>query len=435
MIKSEIINIFEFFLPNVHYYRYDINKNVVLYDNIIKFDLLKETLKINKNDDDSVWIILPRSILIEKYLNIPSMDKNEIDQMANIQASKLMPFAHDEIITYSHLIKSTDDGYSTILLYVISKEKLVSLLTPIITLGYMPDNIFISPLLSQKIIEEKKQATASISNHFIQLYDKYIEVGLLEMNKLLYSRQLEGGFKSNQDFSKLQTEINETFEYISKKSFVELTEACYLISSYNSGDLGNFYQDNLKYELVSFNNNDKFQILNKYKSEISFVLESVNYKKNIRKDIIYALRSFFIIISMLCIISFYFLFENFSLTSKAVEIKKRITKIQKEAEYASELGEKLDIFSRHFSSSDNIILTIIEIYRLVPAQVVLTLLNFNDYKKINIKGISRNGIIDMVELLQKSKYFQNVSLKYENKLSSDEGKEFSIVCEMRNKYD
>ena len=81
--------------------------------------------------------------------------------------------------------------------------------------------------------------------------------------------------------------------------------------------------------------------------------------------------------------------------------------------------------------SDNILYAIVELYKIFPEGIQLSLLHVRNLKEVSLIGVAKkNGIIGVVDHLEASPWFQNVSLKYQNKLEREEGLEFQIDCEL-----
>ena len=430
MIKPvEIINIYEFSGSTVQFYKYNFRKNTILsQESVSAGEAFKPLPEASENLN---YVILKRSDFIEKQLTVPSVNDSEISQMANIQALKLVPFSNEEIITHCQVINKSEDGYSNILLFIISQDKLIELLKPLISRRIFPDKIFLNSLILPKLLSALKKTDTQV-NRFINLNDEYVEIGIFENQKLMYSRYIEGVLKNSKDRALLSSDILNSFEYASKKYGYDLSQTPYMTGTYSPEEIADYNISLENSEYIQYDKKDIFKIMASESMEICFSLPVVESKKQGKIARLYALRFVSVMILIMFSILGYFFAENLLLENRLSFINNEIKKIKDNADSAKDVTDKMDILTRHYANTDNYIGAILELYKLIPPDVTLTLLNFKDYKKVIIKGFAKKGVIDLVAILEKSQYFQNVSLKYQNKSGREEGVEFSLTCELEN---
>lgn len=428
MIKSnDIINVIEYGTREILFSQYNVKKNLIINNLELSHE---QASSMSGAWDLLTYLILPRSDFIEKKLSIPSIDDEEIIQMARIQALKLVPFPHDEIITHCQIINKSEEGYSTVLLFIISEGQLAALLNPVISCGFFPDKIFINTLLFPKLISRLEKNTTGV-NRFIYFNDNYVEIGFFEKQTLLYSRHIEGSFKNNDDFIKLTAVIEDSFKYIAGKYAYNCAEIPYLISKYTQADFENYNKSIRDYEYLKCDATQVFQLISD-NNEPGFAIPVIERNKKKKKSRLYGLRIISVVILFLFSVIGYFISEKIVLEKRLAAIDSEIIKIKADADWAKNVNDKMSILTQHYANTDNYISAILELYKLIPDYVSLTLLNFKDYKKVVIKGVAKKGVIDIVEILEKSPYFQNVTLKYQNRLGREKGVEFSINCDLEN---
>ncbi len=429
MKKIDIINIFEPLSEGFHYYRYSVRKKVFLNDEIVPFDKIPELSKYKKDFNELTWVFLPRAVFIEKHLSIPSHDDVEIEQMANIQVIKLVPFSPDEIITYNQIVDKVIEGYSFTLLFIIIKEKLAALIKPIIGAGFVPDELFITPMLVPVVIENLTYESAAI-NRFVQLFDDHIELGIYRNDKLVYSRPIDVVIENIKDFQRAVLEIKQSFEFAAKKVNVVLSEACFLIGNLPNEELEKFQSKTEEFLPFPFGIKETAQFHANTEHRKPFTLDQVRTEKATRNLKLHSIR--FAVLFLLIMISIfgYLQVRNQTLSRRMAILDKEIYKIKDAAESAKVFKDKIEISTRHLNSTNSYIASILELYTLIPENITLTLLHFKDFDTLALKGIAKNGIINVVELLEKSPRFKNVSLRYQNKLNKESGVEFHITCKI-----
>jgi Tfp pilus assembly PilM family ATPase/Tfp pilus assembly protein PilN len=65
---------------------------------------------------DSVLISIPRNLVTVRNLQLPTTDPQELKEMVNLQAVKQTPFLKDEIIADFHVVRSSPEGYTDVIL-------------------------------------------------------------------------------------------------------------------------------------------------------------------------------------------------------------------------------------------------------------------------------------------------------------------------------
>ncbi len=65
---------------------------------------------------ESVLISIPRNLVTVRNLQLPTTDPQELKEMVNLQAVKQTPFLKDEIIADFHVVRSSPEGYTDVIL-------------------------------------------------------------------------------------------------------------------------------------------------------------------------------------------------------------------------------------------------------------------------------------------------------------------------------
>jgi Tfp pilus assembly PilM family ATPase len=83
---------------------------------------LEDLIKKNRLKINNLLISLDRSFVTLRLIKLPSVNEEEIKDMAEWQAAKLLPYKIDEIIVSHQLIKSDENGFSYVLLIIIPRN-------------------------------------------------------------------------------------------------------------------------------------------------------------------------------------------------------------------------------------------------------------------------------------------------------------------------
>ena len=65
---------------------------------------------------ESVLISIPRNLVTVRNLQLPTTDPRELEEMVNLQAVKQTPFLKEEIIADYHVVRSSPEGFTDVIL-------------------------------------------------------------------------------------------------------------------------------------------------------------------------------------------------------------------------------------------------------------------------------------------------------------------------------
>jgi type II secretory pathway component PulL len=83
---------------------------------------------------------LPVAVVLAQRLRLPTVDREEFEEMARIQIEKAMPYSTEEMTTASEIISETEEG-SVISAVAVHNEKLSELVAPLLSLGLIPSQV------------------------------------------------------------------------------------------------------------------------------------------------------------------------------------------------------------------------------------------------------------------------------------------------------
>ena len=73
-------------------------------------------------DEKRGILIIPRHAVTVRFVDVPSLDDNEIKQMVEFQAIKEIPYPKEDMVISCRNLGSFKDGFSSIMLVIARKE-------------------------------------------------------------------------------------------------------------------------------------------------------------------------------------------------------------------------------------------------------------------------------------------------------------------------
>lgn len=127
---------------------------------------------------------LPVAVVLAQRLRLPTVDREEFEEMARIQIEKAMPYSTEEMTTASEIISETEEG-SVISAVAVHNEKLSELAAPLLSFGLIPSQV--------TVYAAQRAATHAPVGAALLIYPESdaIVCGISEEGKLSFTRTLD----------------------------------------------------------------------------------------------------------------------------------------------------------------------------------------------------------------------------------------------------
>lgn len=402
-------------------------------------------------------INFPRHLVTVKNVRLPATNDFEIKNMAELQAIKYLPYSREEIVVSHKVLNITPDGYSDVML-VLAQKKSVDRYINIFKLAGV--NIEKIGLSSEGIlnwyIELAKSYNGSVAIIDVDMYHTHIQI--IRDGALFFSRSVPFDVCSAEsNKNSLLREIKLSFgTYLKERN--EGVSAM-LVSggeAYAKG-IGDFLAANITIPCEIIPQADSLkvdtageQILDKIRDysyaalfglasspaslAINLIPQDILTRKSeeiTKKELIKSA------ILLLCIGAVIFAVLEKKMLEKDAYLQKleaKLKTIEPEITRLSKLKESNEIISNQLIFQGSAIDIIKEIYRILPKDVSLTLMEFDDKDKILLRGAARelSSVFSFLPVLEKSMYFENAKMGYAAKRTfrQIEFADFEIVCRM-----
>ena len=432
-----------------------------------KFAILEEDLKGNKTIQsvkeagpealrqeaslDDLIIILSRNQVTVRNLELPTTDPQEIKDIISIQAGKQTPFSRDEIIADFKTIGLTRQHYTKVLLAIVQKAVVHNFLNSLaekkeavskIVLG---SQVFVNwySIIAPKIGDETF-AVLDIDNDFSDFC-------VLSKGGLLFTKLLHFG---RRDLSKrawqksFLEEIGLSLDAYRKESIGPLFNKV-AIMGMNPEEIKNILAKELSLETLGpFEDAEGISISGEAKAAsfpkliglaldparplMDFLpqgLKQARAKRIKRKEL---MLTGILILSVLIMGLGIFLEK---ICTKTLLLRRLDAQFVKLEDGTSELKKeylKINLIKNRMDTKNSALEVLREIHKVVPQEIYLTNISFEEGKLISLRGTSKamSEVFKFVKTLEGLPIFKNVKTKYVTKrrLKGKDLTDFEITC-------
>ncbi|OIO32987.1 MAG: hypothetical protein AUJ70_04235 [Candidatus Omnitrophica bacterium CG1_02_40_15] len=370
-------------------------------------------------------LIIPRHLVLLRFIELPSTDASEVKNMVEFQAFKETPYSKDEIIISYRNLGSYKKGFSYIMLAIVKKEIIENMMQQAKDEieGIRLETELLYSFLLQKDIAKSNKVSLVIS-----IKKEYVEIIITDNTKLIFSRSIKNRTDLMKELAnsmlfynrdKANNAINDVNVIYSKE--IDVKDMKLQIEDYFKMPV-NFYE--YSDDLISLD----------IPLYISFLPKEYNDKmanKENKKEL--WLTSCLILTAILALLSL-LIFKLHEKDKTLNLLSKQISSIQYDIDQLRDFLRKIEILKSQKEKGDFIIKILKGSYDLTPSDIFLYRLEYDGRYDFSYKGTvsSASGVFDFVKRLEKSKYFKKVEVKYTTKkvVQNQEVTDFNILCQI-----
>jgi Tfp pilus assembly PilM family ATPase len=410
--------------------------------------------------DQRIILCLPRYLVTTRYLKVPSRNPVEIEQIIGLQAPKYLPYPSEELISGYYLIGQDSEGYSQIFLVIVHRDVINRHLKIIKDSGLLVTMVLVSSYgLYNWYLSSHANLEMSGPLVVVNIDYTYQDLEVISKGKLIFSRSFSVEAKP-QDPTQINIWQDKIIEEINRslvayqKDNIDKNPAKIVItgSSKNitglekkiSGALSLPVEIASSLEKVSLKDKSRWENTNfSFTSLIGMALgsplESLDLlpKETREKKIILVqkkewLKALILFIGLLLTILLWITKNLYDKTNYLKRIEADLNKIAPEAKSLEVIKNQLEIIREQFNVPASSIDVLAEFYRLTPREITFNSLAFDEKNQLVVKGQAQDlsDVFKFVTTLEKSEYFQGVSVKSATKRKTQliEVADFEIVC-------
>ncbi len=419
-----------------------------------------------KTEGAKVILVLPRQLVLFRYLSLPSHNDAELEQMVELQAINNTPYAREDVSIDSVVLEKDDTGHSKVLVIIVPKDVIDRQISILSLAGIMPNIVSLSSLgLLQWYLHHESQSSSDSkgATALINLDKKSSEICICYSGKMAFSRSVRLGL-DDLDESKFQDffkQLDLTISSYRKENFGNEVDKIVLISSSIKAEvlreeLQKEYEDDVEVcsAVKGVNIQKGFEWPKFVEAEDSVITPLVGLaltqgdylinlipseieeqKKSVRKRWAVIRCVVFLFMALAAIVAAFggkpYKQEKY-LSQFRGELKRSTSKVKK----IERKQERLEFMKESFKKRVLFMDIIHEIYSLMPEEAALTTLKLSDNRTLVLQGFSKEGsdINDFQNSMVKSQVFSKVKLDYVNKRKTRDGDVayFKITCLIAN---
>lgn len=426
--------------------------------------IIKDALHKLKIKRSNAILVIPRSLVTVRYLQLPTTNPNELKNMIDMQVVRQIPYTREEMIYDYHIIGLTEEGYTKVLLVIAHRDIVSKYLKILEHVGIVPDSIELDSL---SIVELCRFVNAGKDKIFVDEKPIVIlDIDYANTNIVI----LKGGvptFTRAVSIGNMQLsgktpppvgkdwvaewvgEINRSLIVFQREQAVNIEKVVVIgQSQVIAGKLsfpGSSFDLTPYLEGVSL----KDLCLGEGGTEVSFlsllgaIREWPNTSVNLIPEEIINIRisrqkrKSLLVTGLLVagIIGTLGLTFDKKIQDRKVYLSLLEKRLKETSPMAKELEikkERLALIKKQISVSGSSLDILREFYSIIPQRTSLNVFIYDDIQGVSIKGASpaMSEVFDLIPKLENSMYFENVINRYatQRKIKGQELTEFHIDC-------
>ncbi len=412
-------------------------------------ELLAKTLQLLKIKPHPLTLCIPRNQVTVRMLNLPSADRNELNQMLGLRIAQIVPYKKEEVV-YDYVIGGTDEmGYTKLMLVIIHRDILKRQLKIIEMAGFSADEITLSSLaVHQRILSSQRSGISAQELYLVLDVDSsYTDFIVFDRENVLFTRaiamKIDNGDLNVSGINKLWGEVRQSLvifhnEVSNKNPLKVFLSGGKIVLELEKAIGGEFDMPSKVVETPYPEQNVSFTALSELilggrKKRISLIPPELQVRKNLKDKmreltITGSLAAYFLMALLL------FFGGKLGIQQAYLSRLKDYNKTLEENAGTLLRDYKRIKFVKGFIGQRESLLGIFtEIQKIIPQDIAMDSISVHDDHSVTFKGHCRetSNVFDFVKTLEDSKYFKNAAVKStrtrKQNNSNEEITEFEIV--------
>lgn len=431
---------------------------------------IKELLHKDKFKKANTTLVVPRSLVTVRYLQLPTSNPAELDSMVDMQVVRQIPYSKEEMIYDYYVTGATAEGYTKVLLIIVHKDVVLRYIRILSKAGITPDFVELDSFavvelcrflgsFEQNLFEGENPIvildtdyavtniliikdgmpvfTRSISIGRMHIDNKtlppsgkdWISEWAIEVNRSLnvFQKDYELPIKKIVVFEgnegtllpAINGRIGFQFEKCNISKYIEGGNLSGADSALPNGTVASFAA------LLGAVKEGSSTVVNLIPSETKAHILSVNRRKTLTVTAILA-------IGVLVMLGATFNKKIQDRKKYLVSLDAKLRETNPAAKELSVKKDRLALIKKQLSVEGTSLDLLRELYDIIPQKTALTLFMYDDSQGVTIKGVSpaMSEVFELVPKLENSSYFEKVTTRSatQRKIKGQELTDFQIDC-------
>jgi type IV pilus assembly protein PilM len=427
---------------------------------------LKEITHANSIPLNFITIIISREKAMVRRISLPAVDRQEIDSMVSFEITKQTPYSREEIVADYKILKSDEQGYSNVMLFVSPKTEIAKIHDIVKSAGGNPRRIVLSSeAMAGWFRFSEKRFAEKVNNCIVDIDHDSTEIMITSDKGLEFSRTVSMGASElqkgvndmNSIWSRLVDEIKRSVSKYQKENQPDQENTTEFIVTGASSVSDSFNR------FLSTAVHDKCIVLPVFSFPVllegalgelgvpgdvsvcaicggAYLEKPINlmpdehkirhsYQSKFRK-VIMALAALMVLFIIICSVLATQIYQK---KQSLEQIRSIYSQIQPVVEQTEEKMYKLGIVKNYLSDGESSLEVIYNLYELMPPGISLVDFNYDDLSKairFNGRAGRMSDVFKLVTILEESGVFNNVQTHSVIQRQSRESAsvEFQIRC-------
>lgn len=406
-------------------------------------------------------ISIPRHLFTVRSLRLPAVDEAELKDMAALQAGKQLPYPADELIWDFIIIEKRPDGYSDIALILGHRNVLDKYINILKKAGLEPDKAVISSealygwYFAASGFKEAEELKGQQTRAIADIDTSHIDIIIVRDGILDFSRS----FLIKDDLQEMVEEIRKTFYSYEKENSKTIDSVILTGIEQRASSLkpllagvettnkpaefvhplraaSSDYREGLS-DFLEVSRDASFACslglaYNPQILKMDFLPPELKKQKLLREKkkrfIKTAVLAGAVFLAFAGLLSKDFMYRSQEYSLLNTKIKETDPKVKR----LKEISQQISIVKQSLDMRGSSVDILREIFKIVPPEVSISVLDFELQKSLAIRGISTNmsGVFKFASEIKKSKYFKASEIKYAQKrvIKEKEFVDYEINC-------
>lgn len=387
---------------------------------------------------------IPAHLVITKNIEVPSIDPKEIREIVGLQAGRHTPYSREEIIVDYIDIGAYKRSYTKILLVIVERNVVKRQFSVLDKAGLRLERMFFAPeglgCATARILDVESVASPVSVLHIDEIFTDFT---IVFRNKVVFIRSIPIGAmhltsEKEKYEMKFLEEVKRSLEVYQSENIEKSPSMLILTGAIEElKDLETILNNTLQLpvrEISYFKNlrvsnqalkaaslakrlsflNVIAPLLTWEEMKIDLVPEEIKLKMSLQewgRDLIKT--GIFILTASVFVFSI-FISKIYFKTSYLQNLNTKYQTLDRDAEVLKKDFARISLIRNFLTNRGFSLEVLTELYNLVPLDLELSDIRFDDQNKVSIRGTaeSMSTVFSFVDKMEQSKYFKDVKTKY-----------------------
>jgi hypothetical protein len=379
--------------------------------------------------DNNEILIMPRHTAFVKFIDVPSLDEDEIGKMAEFQALKEIPQSKESLVISYRNLGSYKPGYASLMLAMIDKSAVQEKIEEGNARGAETSCVMLYSELIYLYLLKKNILNQDKVSFVVHIGKDDSEIMIVNKGRPVFSR----GFESNERF--LEEIVRSLSAYRREKDNPPISNviAVYPVDA-SIENAAAYIKSHFTVPVDFYEYSENFKEVWPL-AKIDLVPREISDNDRKTKKRQESILTYSLIAASVILFFAFLSFKIYEKKNILGIISVSAGRMQGDMEKLDKLLKKVDIIKKYREEGALISGILQGSYGLAPGEVSISGVKYDGKKILFYKGSSKDmkGVLSFVKSLESSKYFKKAEVDYAAKKKSGGGNftDFSIKCEIK----